>query len=521
MKLNQELLDEENEKILSKLDNTIGISQNKEVLRDIIKYSQVIKAHSCNIEFENYNIIIRNKSAYNLYEELIIVISDLYFKNNIIHQPNILYMTRDDLRFNKIKKENYQEIEEGIIVFDLTATRRSINEIKKDIDEMVQNMSEKVFIILENEFIEGETNALFTENFSWAMKIDQISNEEKEKYIKKFMNDNKLKCKDETIKVLADNPYYKIKNDVINILVKCKIKNERNIENVMDNSSLEVKKITKSKNKAIEEFNSLIGLEDVKKQIIKVINFIKISKDRKNLPMLHMCFNGNPGTGKTTVARIVGKIFAEENILSNNEKFVEIHGRDLVGKYVGWTAGQTKEKIKEAEGGVLFIDEAYSLISDRLGGYEEEAIATLLKEMEDKRDKVCVIIAGYSNRMKELLEMNPGFESRIQFKINFPDYSSDELYNIFKFLCKNENYKISPNIKQVLLQHLKNARKVENFSNGRYVRNIFEKIKIEQANRVIKEKNNNLILKCDIIKVIDEIENEEKETKKIIGFKIK
>lgn len=516
MELSKTILDEENEQILSKLDNTIGISQNKEVLRDIIKYSQVMKKYDCHIEFENYNIIIRNKSAYNLYEELISVIAELYYKNGITLNPDVIYIDRNDFRYNKLKNE---DIEQGIIVINLITSRRDNSEMKQLIENMIEQMPTKAFIILEDYFCEGEVNAMLNEYFSWSMKIDVISNEEKEKYIKKFMDSNELICSDKIIKELAEEPYYKIKNKVINFLVNCKINNESDVSKLLKDDKKTQRREKETNKKAIEELEELTGLEEVKDQIRKVVNFLKVSKNRKNLPMLHMTFNGNPGTGKTTIARIVGKIFAEENILSQKEKFVEIHGRDLVAKYVGWTSANTKEKIKEADGGVLFIDEAYSLISDRRGGFEQEAIDTLLKEMEDKRDKVCVIMAGYQNKMQELIEMNPGFKSRIQFEINFPDYSSEELYNIFKSLCKKENYKISSNIKQILLQHFDMSKKEENFSNARYVRNIFEKVKIEQANRVItKKENENLIKKYDIEYVLKEMKNKETKQRNIIGF---
>lgn len=147
-----------------------------------------------------------------------------------------------------------------------------------------------------------------------------------------------------------------------------------------------------------------------------------------------------------------------------------------------------------------------------------ECVATLLKGMEDNRDKLCVILAGYTNEMEEMLDANPGFESRIQFKINFPDYTSEELYTIFKNLCKKEEYKISSNIKQMLINHFEIAKLEKNFANARYVRSIFEKVKIEQANRVVKENGNqSLIKKCDIEKIINK-QRIEKMQKNKIGF---
>lgn len=517
------LLDKANEEILDKLDNTIGLSKNKDVLREIIRYHEVMQNYRCNVENENYNIIIRNKSSYNLYKDLINVISEIYYKNKITKQPNAFYMIREDFRLEKLNKEEPKIYKEGIIVIDLTDIRRDLNDARKSIEEMMQKMPDKVFIILEDEYMEGETNAVFIEHFSWAMKIDLISNEEKEKYIRRFMKLNKLVCSESTIKEIADNPYYKVKNKLLNILVNCKMNQNNSVEITLNKRKKDEAK-EKKKQTGLEELEELIGLDEVKQQLKKIINYIKVSKNRKNLPMLHMAFTGNPGTGKTTVARIVGKIFAEEKILSDKNIFVEAQRNDLIGKYVGHTAPKTQDMINKSKGGVLFIDEAYSIasyIQDEGGrDYGAECIATLLKGMEDYRDNLCVILAGYSKEMQDMLNVNPGFESRVQFIIEFPDYTSEELYIIFKQLCKKEKYKISPNIKKVLIQHFDIVRNNKNFSNARYIRSLFEKIKIEQANRVINEdKNNNLIKFGDIISVIGKVKCEEKK-KKRIGFSI-
>ena len=183
----------------------------------------------------------------------------------------------------------------------------------------------------------------------------------------------------------------------------------------------------------------------------------------------------------------------------------------------------TQKMIEKSLGGILFIDEAYSLasyIQDEGGrDYGAECVATLLKGMEDNRDNLCVILAGYTNEMEHMLKVNPGFESRIQFTIDFPDYSSESLYTIFQDLCRKEKYKLSSNIKNTLIEHFNIAKTKENFSNARYVRNLYEKVKIEQAYRVTTNMNENinLIKKCDIEKVVESFKlNREKLIR--IGF---
>lgn len=220
---------------------------------------------------------------------------------------------------------------------------------------------------------------------------------------------------------------------------------------------------------------------------------------------------------------LFGKIFAENNILSNKKIFIEAQRSDLIAKYVGQTAIKTKDLINRAKGGVLFIDEAYTLgsyIVDETGGdYGAECIATLIKEMEDNRDNLCVILAGYTKEMEHLLKTNSGFQSRIQFKVNFPDYTENELYEIFKKMAREDKYKLSSNIKQTLLEYFEIEKTKENFSNGRLVRNIFEKIKFEQAERITKAQYEDidLIKKIDVQKSINK-NKDNMALKRVIGF---
>ena len=200
---------------------------------------------------------------------------------------------------------------------------------------------------------------------------------------------------------------------------------------------------------------------------------------------------------------------AENEVLSTERIFVEVGRKDLIGEYVGHTAAKTKKVIERAIGGVLFIDDAYSLIQGSDGDYGYECIATLIKEMEDYRDDLCVILAGYPEEMERLINANPSFKSRIQFFIDFPDYTVEELYEIFLKQLEVDILKLEKGCKEIVIEYFKNEvkSKKENFGNGYLVRNLVEKIKFEQAVR-IKEKGSDelrTIISQDIKNVVDKI----------------
>jgi SpoVK/Ycf46/Vps4 family AAA+-type ATPase len=202
----------------------------------------------------------------------------------------------------------------------------------------------------------------------------------------------------------------------------------------------------------------------------------------------HCVFTGNPGTGKTTVARILAKIYKNLGVVSKGH-LVETDRAGLVAEYVGQTAVKTNKIIDSALDGVLFIDEAYSLIGGGESDYGKEAIATLLKRMEDNRDRLIVILAGYTKNMKDFIDSNPGLQSRFNRYIEFPDYSADELLQIFEANMKKYEYHFGEGAKEHLQQYFANevANKDANFGNGRLVRNVFEKTLERQANRLAKE----------------------------------
>lgn len=271
-----------------------------------------------------------------------------------------------------------------------------------------------------------------------------------------------------------------------------KTENEKK-KTAMKQTSQKEKNIQKS---AMDSLNSLIGLKSVKEEIANITNFARVQNLRKgkNLPTApmsyHLVFTGNPGTGKTTVARLVAQIYKELGILSKGH-LIEADSSDLVAGYVGQTAIKTHELIEKARGGVLFIDEAYTLVDNNSQGYGREAIDTLLKDMEDLRDDFVVIVAGYNSLMQQFIESNPGLKSRFNRYIQFEDYSAEEMLQIFELLCTQNQYCIAENAKKELQEYFEYLleNKDDDFGNGRTVRNYFENVITKQANRIATVNN--------------------------------
>lgn len=264
---------------------------------------------------------------------------------------------------------------------------------------------------------------------------------------------------------------------------------------VIPNENVETKSVNDGKtvDELLEELNSLIGLTSVKEEINSLVNLIKIKKLRERAGLtsssinLHMVFSGNPGTGKTTIARMLAGIYHGLGLLSQGQ-LVEVDRSGLVAGYVGQTAIKTSEVIQKALGGILFIDEAYTLNGKTENDFGQEAIDTLLKAMEDNRDNLVVIVAGYPKLMRKFLESNPGLKSRFNKFIDFEDYNAEELTEIFERYCKTEQYSLTEEAKDILKAHFLELEKnkPKNFANAREIRNIFEKSIMFQANRLSK-----------------------------------
>jgi hypothetical protein len=273
------------------------------------------------------------------------------------------------------------------------------------------------------------------------------------------------------------------------------------------------------------ERDSDSGLAEIKREVNNLINMATVFQRRKenDLPntdfSLHMVFTGNPGTAKTTAARLFARIMKENGLLSKGN-LVEVGRGDLVGKYVGWTAQIVMDKFKAAMGGVLFIDEAYSLADDRGGSYGDEAINTIVQEMENRREDLVVIFAGYPNEMETFLNKNPGLRSRIAFHVPFADYSSEELCGIARIIGKSKGVTLSEAAIAKLSAAFDSARIQPDFGNGRYVRNVIELSKMNQASRILSMDPDDMTEEAltSIEDVDIEIPAMNRETKRTVGF---
>ena len=254
----------------------------------------------------------------------------------------------------------------------------------------------------------------------------------------------------------------------------------------------------------LAELDSYVGMDAIKAEVRSLINMVQVYKLRRehDLPTtdmsLHMVFSGNPGTGKTTVARIMSRIYHSLDILSKGQ-LVEVDRSGLVAGYVGQTALKTQKVIEKAMGGVLFIDEAYALNGKSENDFGQEAIDTILKAMEDHRDDLVVIVAGYTELMDRFIHSNPGLESRFNRFLMFEDYTPEQMVAIFKMQCKKGCYVLAQGTEELVRDFIAEESADDSFGNARGVRNLFEHILVAQNNRLAKMEN---VTRDDLMQIL-------------------
>ena len=355
----------------------------------------------------------------------------------------------------------------------------------------------------------------YKENFlNYASKLDAVTNSNGKitKYGMSIVEEND---KQATIlllrkisKIIDSKEFSKEIKEISSFLKKSLVEYYGYLEIKRICNSDEVAEDTRSLTDLLEELNNLIGLKNVKSKVNDLIIYQKVQKMREKEGLnavkstLHLSFTGNPGTGKTTVARIIGRIYKQLGLLSRGH-FIEVSRTDLIAGYQGQTALKVKNVIEKAKGGVLFIDEAYSITeNEQSDSYGRECITELTKALEDYRNDLVVIVAGYSEPMKNFFSSNPGLKSRFNTFIEFEDYNTKELLEILISMCKNNDYNLTEKAKVKLNDFFETEleNKKENFSNGRMVRNIYDDLVMNHARRVVNVQN---ITKEELLLITD------------------
>lgn len=367
-------------------------------------------------------------------------------------------------RMKLSKEENWNaDLEKCSAVLDQVLEKKYVVDIfddgKKELEEMLKVLWDTVFVILSAPIL--KKCCIFTVSKESGMNANQFLEKLSKCMTERFYDVLGIIHSADFLAHADEDRLFELYNKMLDLDVYGYMK-------VNKGTAFQIGKSEK-------QLSTLIGLDEIKERIQKIKAFALANKDSDDLNM-HMCFYGNPGTGKTEVARIIAGILYENKLLPT-DKVIETDRSGLVAGYVGQTAMKTMDKVMDAMGGVLFIDEAYSLVqSDSNGDYGHEAVATLIKAMEDYRGKFSVILAGYRNSMQEMIATNPGFQSRIQFELDFPNYSRDELRQIAEQMLKKRKYTISQQAMEKLLDVTDVKRKDPNFANAREIRNILDQV---------------------------------------------
>ena len=414
-----------------------------------------------------------------------------------------MFFDNDTSLYDDSLESVYKSCTGGTVVIQFSGTdgrngsfaRRNKDSII-EVCEMIEKYKNTVLSILclpaesekmKDAFMENLKSVSFVE-----ISEDKVTGEKAKTYLKMLARKNNISADKSLFNKLQENTFYSQSNlqNIFDEWLSHKLKTKI-YPQYKDIKTVKITQLKEApKGNAVKELEQLIGLNNAKKVITQAINFYKVQKlyEDKGIsadrPAMHMIFTGNPGTAKTTVARLFAQIMKDNGLLSKGDLY-EVGRADIVGQYVGQTAPLVKAMFRKAKGSVLFIDEAYSLVDDRDGLYGDEAINTIVQEMENNREDTIVIFAGYPDKMEQFLDKNPGLRSRIAFHIPFDDYNEDELLKIAELTAEKSNMHFTDEAKLKLKDLFVESKKSADFGNGRFVRNVFEKAKMEQANRLV------------------------------------
>ena len=465
------------------IDNLNITDESKETIKKIFIY--IKKYHEeKNIPYLNFNFIIQSNN-----KEIIKNVREL-LKRIIVKYKYVTSNNSLDLSFYEM--DNMEELKDSlnknniIVLKDIKGLELKDSSTNKKIFHLInENISlEKVFMLEGNK---DEINYFFEFDNSLKEAYFPFIIEEKVKDIQDVYQEV-LEIVDKD-KKLSEDFSVKILDYITNTYNKSELSYPVYRDNLCREILLHNEVPTINEKKSMEEIfaslNELVGLEKVKTTLHELVDYMTLKDKSKDLKLnnvnLHMVFLGNPGTGKTTVARLISDILYNLGYIKQN-KLIEVTSKDLVAEYVGQTAPKTMSVIERAMGGILFIDEAYALANkDGKNTYNAESIATLIKAMEDYRDNLVVIFAGYTKEMQDFLDSNSGIVSRIGYTFEFDDYTEDELVEIFTGMMKKAGFEVEEEALLYLRNIIRKNKDMKNFGNARFIRNIYEKTIIKHA----------------------------------------
>ena len=499
---NQEQLKEKVKDISEQIDDLYITHESKDILKRIIAYMQRYRA---NVEkkYIPFNLCICSKEP-EITTKIIQILEEANIQLSYLKrgkkQETSLYKVEELKQIEEI----YSEKNNIIVIKDFEEINNKEIKLKEaimhEIEMHIKNTEEKDLTIIvssKKEHIENLKDSLF------VFEIDYEKPEVQEVY-------------QEVLNNLQENSYIEdqVQPKLIDYIAATYPKTDLTYSEYRDrlinkilfskNDKITTKDIPdyekeKTLDEIFKELNELVGLSKVKQVLNELVNLIELKEKSKGeldikSTNLHMVFLGNPGTGKTTVARLIAQILYNLKYIKQN-KLIEVSSKDLVAEYVGQTGPKTMAIIEKAKGGVLFIDEAYTLASSSGTGnsYNEEAIATLIQEMENNRDNLVVIFAGYTKEMQAFLNSNSGIVSRIGYTLEFEDYTEQELLEIFKLMLKKAGFKITEQALNKAEKLIKGAKMCVNFGNARFVRNMYEKTVIKHASNTKGKKQKNIL----------------------------
>lgn len=472
---------------------------------DLVEYAQPFEnlknqiqaSYSTGFIGHCYHYVIIGKNRSEMTEVTRALTRHLYDTKRLLY-PIINRMSFEESHFRIRDIDIYSIVEHAygsVLLIDLSDTdfeqinQRNIFVLRTELLEAFMELSPKVLLIF---WTNDENNSLFKDFISMFydlrfLKIEPclLNHENALILLKKMVYENQLNFTDFIDLLSPSDPLLSVRD--IDRKFKERfwwvLENQYyplpNIDNIFNSQKVKI-----VSGQAMKELEGLIGLKEVKLQIDKLLNvslWLKRFKDL-NIPIeqfsKHMVFTGNPGTAKTTVARLVGQLFKEHGLLSKGH-FNEVTRNDLIGEYVGQTAVKVHQLIQQSIGGVLFIDEAYSLYEDTKISYVPEALGVIMAEMENYRDDLIIIFAGYPKEMDLFLDMNPGFRSRIGFYLEFEDYDKRQLNEMFQKIVVDKGFMLSEESVDMLDQFIGHYQKKPNFGQGRTIRNLVEKVIIE------------------------------------------